>query len=404
MTQFSPASEVDFVIVGSGAAGGIMAKQLSVAGFKVVVLEQGGWGKYGHEHDYTKDEYLNDNPSLEDRLMSDPSRQRNTFRRNDKEKAVPGTHTYGCVVGGGTVTYGGSSWRHLPWEFNEATTVGTVAGSGLADWPVTYEELEAYYTQAEWEMGISGRRVNSPFVAPMSKEYPVPPMPLKASGALFKIGAAKLGWTVVEGPIAILSRPYGGRSAGVNCGMCSGFGGHVKATASSAVTMLPLAEKTGNCEIRVRSYVRDVAVDASGKVTGVTYFDADKREVFQKARAVVLSANGSETPRLLLLSKSARFPDGLANSSGMVGKYLMLGGTVSASGIFDEPLNEFKSVMSTRAIEDYYDSDPKRGFYGGGRIDGRWGFMGPIGYALNGLPPDAPQWGSGYQEFSKETL
>ena len=183
MRQFTPNTEVDFVVIGSGAAGGIMAKQLSTAGLKVVVLEQGGWGKYGHEQDYTKDEWLNDNPRDEDRLMSDPSRQRNTFRKNDKEKATAGTHSYGCVVGGGTVTYGGSSWRHLPYEFNEATTVGTIAGTGLADWPITYAEIEPYYTQAEWELGIAGQRVNSPFVAPMSKEYPVPPMPLKASGA-----------------------------------------------------------------------------------------------------------------------------------------------------------------------------------------------------------------------------
>ena len=92
--------------------------------------------------------------------MSDPSRQRNTFRRNDKEKAVPGTHSYGCVVGGGTVTYGGSSWRHLPYEFNELTRDPTIpSGTGMADWPITYEELEPYYMQAEWEMGISGLRV-----------------------------------------------------------------------------------------------------------------------------------------------------------------------------------------------------------------------------------------------------
>ena len=120
MRQFTPTTEVDFVVIGSGAAGGIMAKQLSQAGFSVVVLEQGGWGKYGHDHEYNKDEWLNRNQAQEDRLMSDPTRQRNTFRRNDKEKATPGTHSYGCVVGGGTVTYGGSSWRHLPYEFNEA--------------------------------------------------------------------------------------------------------------------------------------------------------------------------------------------------------------------------------------------------------------------------------------------
>src|SRR5437773_7974805 len=153
MAQFTPSTEVDFIVIGSGAAGGIMAKQLSVAGFTVVVLEQGGWGKYGREHEYNKDEWLDRNESEQDRLMSDPSTQRNTFRRNDKEKAVAGTHSYGCVVGGGTVTYGGSSWRHLPWEFNEASTVGVPSGSGLSDWPITYQELEPYYTQAEWEMG-----------------------------------------------------------------------------------------------------------------------------------------------------------------------------------------------------------------------------------------------------------
>src|ERR1700682_4630244 len=148
MKQYRPSAEVDFVIIGSGAAGGIMAKELSTAGFSVVVLEQGGWGKYGKEQEYNKDEWLARNVSDEDRLMSDPSRQRNTFRRNDKTKAVPGTHSYGCVVGGGTVTYGGSRWGPLPWEFNEATTVGTIAGAGLADWPLTYKELEPYYTQA----------------------------------------------------------------------------------------------------------------------------------------------------------------------------------------------------------------------------------------------------------------
>jgi choline dehydrogenase-like flavoprotein len=310
---------------------------------------------------------------------------------------VPGSHSYGCVVGGGTVTYGGSSWRHLPWEFNEATTVGTVAGTGLIDWPISYQELEPYYTQAEWEMGISGQRINSRFVAPMSKDYPVPPVPMKASGALFKIGAAKLGWNVVAGPIAIITQPYQGRAACVNCGMCSGFGCHVRARSSSAVTMIPIAEKTGNCEIRVRSYVREISVDASGKVTGVVYFDANRREVFQKAKAVIVSANGSETPRLLLLSKSARFPNGLANSSGVVGKYLMLGGGANASALFEHPLNDYKGVVTGAGIVDFVETDPKRGFYGGGRMTAR-GFDTPINYGLRGLQPGAPRWGAGYKK------
>src|SRR5258705_13824554 len=119
MAQFTPSTNVDFIVIGSGAAGGIMAKQLSTAGFSVVVLEQGGWGKYGRDHEYNKDEGLDRNESEEGRLMSDPSRQRNTFRRTIEEKAVPGTPNYACVIGGGTVKYGCRSRADLPWDFKE---------------------------------------------------------------------------------------------------------------------------------------------------------------------------------------------------------------------------------------------------------------------------------------------
>src|ERR1700688_4160817 len=402
MKHFPTSTEVDFIVIGSGAAGGIMAKQLSVAGFSVVVLEQGGWGKYGREQEYNKDEWLNRNLSDDDRLMSDPSKQRNTFRRNEQAKAVPGNHSYGCVVGGGTVTYGSSSWRHLPYEFREASYDQTIpSGTGMADWPITYEELEPYYTKAEWEMGISGQRVNSPFVAPMSKDYPVPPMPLKSSGALMKTAASRLGLTVVPGPLAIISQNYMGRQACVNCGICSGYGCQVRARSSSAVTMLPLAEKTGRCEIRVKSYVREISTDSSGRVTGVVYFDAQKREVRQKAKTVILSANGSESARLLLMSKSARFPDGLANSNGVVGKYAMFGNGAGASALFEHPLNEYKGVISGAAIVDYVPSDAKRGFYGGGRMTAR-GYLTPFELGLGGLSPDAPKWGAGYKKALQE--
>ncbi len=402
MKQYAPSTEVDFVIIGSGAAGGIMAKQLSEAGFSVVVMEQGGWGKYGRESEYNKDEWLQQNLSEQDRLMSDPSRQRNTFRRTDKEKAVAGTHNYGCVVGGGTVTYGGSSWRHLPYEFREASYDQTIpSGTGMADWPITYDELEPYYTQAEWDIGVSGLRVESPFVAPMTRDYPVPPVPLKSSGALLKTAAAKLKLTVVPGPLAIITQPYKGRDACVNCGICSGYGCQVRARSSSAVTVLPLAEKTGRCEIRVRSYVREISVDKKGRVNGVVYFDGQKREMRQRAKAVVLSANASESARLLLLSKSARFPEGLANSSGLVGKYLMLGSGANASALFEHPLNEYKGVISGAGIVDYVPSDPKRGFYGGGRMTAR-GYLTPLELGLSGLSPGAPRWGAGYKRALRE--
>jgi len=397
MIKYSPSTEVDFLVIGSGAGGAVMAKQLSVAGFSVVVLEQGPWGAYGHEQDFNKDELLNRHPDAADAMMSDPKKQRNTFRRNASEKAVPGNHTYGCVVGGGTVTYGGSSWRHLPWEFNEASRFGTIAGTGVADWPISYEELEPYYTQAEWELGISGERVDTPFMAPMSKPYPLKALPLKSSGALFKVAASKLGLTVVPNVAAIITDPYNGRAACIQCGMCSGFGCQVKARSSSAVALLPIAEKTNRCEIRANSYVREISVNDAGKVTGAVYFDDQQREQFQKAKVVVLSANGTETPRLLLLSSSKRFPNGLANSSGVVGRYLMSGNGGGASGLFEHPLNEYKGCVTGAAIVDYVPNDAqKRGFYGGGRMTAR-GFTTPIEYGLRGAH-NAPSWGAGYKK------
>ena len=398
MQKYDPATEVDFVVIGSGAAGGVMARQLSQAGFSVVVLEQGGWGAYGHEQDYSKDELANRYPDPVDRLMSDPSTQRNTFRRNAAENATPGGHNYGCVVGGGTVTYGASSWRHLPWEFNEASTFGTMAGTGIADWPISYAELEPYYTMAEWEIGIAGERVDTPFMAPMSKPFPLPPQPIKSSGALFKLAGARLGLTVVPNVAAIITQPYKGRGACINCGMCSGYGCQTKARSSSAVALLPDAVATNRCEIRANCYVREISVDHSGKVTGAVYFNKadNNREIFQKAKVVVLSANGTETPRLLLMSKSARFPNGLANSSGVVGKYLMSGNGGGASALFEHPLNEYKGCVTGAAILDYVPNDSRRGFYGGGRMTAR-GFTSPIEYGLGGVH-DAPSWGAGYKK------
>ena len=391
--KFRPSDTVDFLVIGAGAAGGIIAKQLSTAGFQVVVLEQ---GPYLREKDYTHDEIKY---TFQPGLTNDPSLQPVMFRRSEGEAAKPvKAIEYGRQVGGGSVHFTANYWRFHESDFEERSLFGDVPGTGLADWPIRYADLEPYYTTAERELGISGLAGANPFEGPRSKPYPLPPMPVKSSGVIFERAARKLGLHPFPAPVAILSQPYQGRGACVQCGFCESFGCEMRAKSSTLVTVIPIAEKTGRCEIRPNSYVRRIQTDGSGRVTGAVYFDANRREVFQKAKALILCANGVETPRLLLISASSRFPQGLANSSGLVGRYLMWDNGGFASGLFEHPLNEYKGIQVTRVIHDYYRSDPKRGFYGGGAIDARFDYY-PAGFALHGMPPDAPKWGAEYKQM-----
>ena len=386
---------IDFVVVGSGAAGGIVAKQLATAGLGVLVLEQGPRrAPHEFEHDEIKTFVLGD-------LTNDAARHPVTFRRTPEEEAVSGRMQllYHRLVGGGSVMFTANYWRFRESDFAERTRLGPVAGTGLADWPIGYAELEPYYTRAEWELGVSGSP--GPFDPPRSRPYPLPPLPVKSSGVLFERGARALGLHPQPAPMAILSRPYDGRPSCHHCGFCLGFGCESGAKSSTLATVIPVAERTGRCEIRADSYVREVTTDRRGRATGVVYFDASRTERFQAARAVVLCCNGAETPRLLLMSASTRFPDGLANSSGLVGKYLMFNGLAIASGVFEHPLNEYKSVMTTRVLYDFYESDPARGFYGGGALDAR-AFVYPALFAAVGLPQDAPSWGREYKRMLRD--
>jgi choline dehydrogenase-like flavoprotein len=163
--------------------------------------------------------------------------------------------------------------------------------------------------------------------------------------------------------------------------------------------MIPLAEATGRCEIRPESVVIRIETDDKGRANRVVYLDGSGTERAQAARAVVLSANGAETPRLLLMSATDRHPDGLANSSGFVGRNLMHNAHALASGVFEHPLNDFKGPQVSRIIHDFYEVDEARGFYGGGGIDARPLFSAtPILHALNGMPPDVPRWGAGWKD------
>jgi choline dehydrogenase-like flavoprotein len=391
---FKPSETVDFVIVGSGAAGGVIARELSTAGFSVVVLEQGPrLGPGDFEHDELKYNYLSG-------LTNDPKISPQTFRATAGETAARprwgNSLVYARIVGGSSAHYTANFWRFHPNDFNERSLLGSIPGTTFADWPIGYQELEPYYTKVDWEIGVSGLAGASPFDPPRSKPYPMPPLPVKSSGVLLEKGARALGLHAFPAPMAIVSTPYRGRPACAHCGFCIGMGCEVTAKSSVLYNMIPEAEATGRCEIRPRSYVFNVALDKRGRTTGVHYFDKNKAEQFQKAKAVVLSANGAETSRLLLNSASDRFAHGLANSSGFVGKNLMFNQGSQVHAQFEHELNEYKSVQVTRILHDFYDADPKRGFYGGGGIDARMGSQ-PVGWALSG-GGELPQWGAAYKE------
>jgi len=233
---FRPSDTVDFLVIGAGAAGGVMAKELSTAGFRVVVLEQ---GPYLTEKDYRHDEirYV-----YQSGLTNDTKVQPITYRKNESEAARPiKAIGYGRQVGGGSVHFTSNYWRFHESDFEERSQFGEVPGTGLADWPIKYADLESYYTKAEYDLGISGLGGANPFEGPRSKPYPLPPMPAKSSGVLFDRGAKKLGLHPYPAPVAILSQSYEGRAACVNCGFCEWFGCEVRAKSSTMFSVIPIA-------------------------------------------------------------------------------------------------------------------------------------------------------------------
>lgn len=385
--------EVDFVVVGSGAAGGVMAKELAVAGFSVVVLEQGPHLKAA---DFKHDEWGYD--VNHDLMWGAHHGHPQTFRQTASERAQVRETVLGYAhnVGGSSVHFSGNFWRFRPIDFIEASVRGPIAGTNFADWPITYDELEPYYTKVDWEVGVSG--LAGPWDPPRSRDYPCPPMPVKSSDVLLERAAKQLGYTPYPAPVAILSQAHNGRPGCIHCGFCNGYGCEVNAKSSSMATMIPLALESGNCELRTGCTVSRVNTDENGRANEVVYWEEAGTEQAQRAKAVVLCANGAETPRLLLASASNQHPDGLANSSGFVGTNLMFNGYSTAMGLFDEPVNAYKSIPATRVMHDFYELDPSLGFYGGGGIDARHFSAGrPMNMALAGGLLGGPSWGSEYK-------
>src|ERR1700756_3415932 len=327
--------KTDVVIVGVGAAGAILAAELGKAGMKVIGLERGPRLKTADFEPHDELRYFQ-----RQELRPDVKRQPVTWRtdRGGRARPLP-TLSYGNQAGGGTVHYGSLSWRFHEDDFRARSATieryGAAAipeDSSLIDWPLSYADLEPYYDRAEYDLGVSGKAGNvqgvkhaggNPFEAPRARDYPLPPLLPDQSGIIFEEATRKLGLNPFPSPRAIISQAYRGRPGCTYCGFCQAFGCHVGAKSSTLVTKLPDADATGNFKLITGAMCHRVNSDDSGRATGISYYGPDGSDNTIEAELVILTTFIYDNTRLLLLSKTAGFPDGLANSSGHVGKHIM---------------------------------------------------------------------------------
>ena len=411
--------KTDVVIVGMGAAGGILAAELGKAGMKVIGLERGPRLATADFSALDELRYF----QRQD-LRPNAKRQPVTWRPNAKARANPlPILNYGNQAGGGTVHYGAISWRFHEDDFrSRSQTIDRYGASAipkdssLIDWPLTYADLEPFYDRAEYELGVSGKAGNlqgrkieggNPFEAPRRREYPLPPLMADQSGVIFAAGARKLGYHPFSSPRAILSQTYQGRPGCTYCGFCQAFGCHIGAKSSILVTKLPEADATGNFKLLTGTMCYRVKSDNSGRVTGVSYWGSDGSDNTIEAELVILAPFIYDNTRLLLLSKTAKFPNGLANSSGQVGKHLMahIGARVFAA--FDDRfVNIYMGPNAQKHSLDDWNADnfdhSGLGFIRGAQISITPADLegGPIGAAMSmNPPPGVPRWGAAYRDF-----
>lgn len=383
-----PERPAEVLIVGAGASGGVAALRLAEAGVDVVCLEQGDWPDRATyrggepEGDLVARKRWSGSPNVRG-LASD-------YPIDTSDSEIAPVNYNG--VGGGTILYNAQWPRLLPTDFRVRSTDGVAA-----DWPLTYEELQPFYERTDRQFTISGLGGNPAY--PPGADPPLPPLPIGEVGLRVARAHVSMGWHWWPENNAIASVDIdASRHRCAQRGTC-GQGCGEGAKASTDLSHWPAAISAG-ARLVTGARVREITVGSDGRATGASWVDPTGHERFQGADVVLLAANGIGTPRILLNSTSVRFPDGLANSSGLVGRHLMLHPLASVIGLFDEDLRTWRG-QSGALIQSlhFYGSDPARGFLRGAR----WS-LSPGGGALKAALARGGVWGAGHHAHVRARL
>ncbi|MCX6620046.1 MAG: GMC family oxidoreductase [Acidobacteria bacterium] len=393
--------KVNAVVVGAGAGGGIVAKELAEAGLRVVLLERGRWNS---AFDCRKDDLRNQRTSVLGHPFG-PDDERNprvVVDAKGQERVVapsgPGYSNNAGCVGGGTLSYGAMAWRYHPSDFRMKSIYGHVEGGTLEDWPLSYDDLEPYYEKAEWEIGVSGDDSGNPHKGPRRRPLPMPALSPNREYEILKPAALRLGLHPFDIPMLRNSVPYQGRGVCMRCRWCVGFACEIDAKNGTQNTVIPRALATGNCELRTGCVAKEILTDQGGKVTGIAYFDENERLCEQPADIVVVACAAVESARLLLNSKHRLSPNGLGNRHDWVGRNLQGHTYTGAIGLFDEVTYDDVGPGAGIAISDFNHGNP--GLVGGAMLCNEFIRL-PYQF-VSMQAPGVPRWGKGHKDFVRQ--
>ena len=394
----------DAIIVGTGAAGGIVACVLAESGRHVLLLERGpalSFAEVGRDH--LRNQRLaiyghNAGPELigNPRVFVDPQGRPRLVDPHELDY-----HNNAACVGGGTRVYGAQAWRFHPDDFRMASKYGVPEGSSLAEWPISYATLEPFYERAEWELGVAGDGNIIQSQVPRRRNYPLPPVPPSPQTVALQNSARALGWVTTPVPLLINTEVYRGRSSCIGCKYCVGFACPTDAKTGTQNTVIPRAIATGNCELKTSAVAEAIETDDRGNVTGISYFvnssGKPQRET-ARSRMVIVSAGAIESARLLLNSRSSLHPTGLGNEHDQVGRNLQghlypRAYGLSATKVF----NGIGPGVTIATIQFNHDNP---GIIGGGMLADDF-IKPPIDFWYDSLPPDLPRWGIENKRFMR---